>query len=155
MIVSQARSAPKNPRKGVETSALRYPNHSKPVSTEESSTVLAASRRLRISDDRLWRLLKRVIETVLRKQDLSGVRDIALDETSWKKGHNYVTLVFDYVNCRLIFGTEGKGSDTIKQFGEYLETHGGKREQIKQVCCDMSPSFINRGKFPQRGDHIR
>jgi transposase len=113
------------------------------VELSQQMTILAASRRLRISDDRLWRLLKRVVDGALAKQDLSEVRNIALDETSWQKGHKYVTLVFDYEKRRLIFGTEGKGADTLKQFVEYLESHGGKRDQIKQICCDMSPAFIS------------
>jgi transposase len=112
------------------------------VELSQQMTTLAASKRLRISDDRLWRLLKRIVDTTLAKQDLSEVRNIALDETSWQKGHKYVTLVFDYEKRRLIFGAEGKGSDTLKQFREYLESHGGRSEEIKQVCCDMSPAFI-------------
>jgi transposase len=113
------------------------------VELSQQLTILAAARRLRISDDSLWRLLKRVVDAALAEQDLSEIRKIALDETSWQKGHKYVTLVFDYEKRRLIFATEGKGSDTLKQFGEYLEAHGGKREEIKQVCCDMSPAFIS------------
>jgi transposase len=113
------------------------------VELSQQLTILAAARRLRISDDSLWRLLKRVVDAALAEQDLSKIQNIAIDETSWQKGHKYVTLVFDYEKRRLIFATEGKGSDTLRKFGEYLEAHGGKREAIKQVCCDMSPAFIS------------
>jgi transposase len=113
------------------------------VELPKQLTILEASRRLRISDDSLWRLLRKVVDVALARQDLLKIRNIAIDETSWQKGHKYVTLVFDYEERRLIFGTEGKGSDTLKQFAEYLEAHGGKREEIKQVCCDMSPAFIS------------
>ena len=36
-----------------------------------------------------------------------------------------------------------KGGDhqTVVEFGDDLEAHGGKREQIKHVCQDMSPTF--------------
>jgi hypothetical protein len=55
-------------------------------------TILAASRRLRISDDRLWRLLKRIVNGVLEEQELSGIQNIALDETAWQKGHKYIVV---------------------------------------------------------------
>lgn len=112
------------------------------VELAQQMTILAASRRLRISDDRLWRLLKRIVNEALEKQDLSGIQNIALDETSWQKGHKYITLIFDYDRRRLIHATEGKGADTLAHFAEYLEAHGGSREKIRQVCCDMSPAFI-------------
>jgi transposase len=113
------------------------------VELAQQMTILAAARRLRISDDRLWRLLKKVVEEALEKQDLSGVQNIAMDETSWQKGHKYITLVFDYDSRRLIYATEGKGADTLSRFVAYLEVHGGSRQKIKRVCCDMSPAFIS------------
>ena len=108
----------------------------------QTMTIKAASNRLRISDDCLWRLLKRVVTKAMSKQDLSGVYAIAVDETSWQKGHKYVSFVFDYQTKKLIFGVEGKGHEVLEKFAQYLEDHGGKRGNICQVCCDMSKAFI-------------
>jgi len=105
-------------------------------------TIKAASNRLRISDDCLWRLLKRVITKAMSKQDLSGVYAIAVDETSWQKGHKYVSFVFDYPSKKLIFAVEGKDHMVLEKFAQHLEERGGKRENIRQVCCDMSKAFI-------------
>lgn len=44
---------------------------------------------------------------------------------------------------KVVHATEGKGADTITQIADYLETKGTKRETIKQVCIDLSPSFIS------------
>ncbi len=104
--------------------------------------ILKAAEKLRISDDSLWRLLRRSVDRALEKQDLSDVVEIAMDETSWKKGHRYVTFVFDYRTKRLIFATEGKGADTVVRFVEHLKKHGGSPDRVKEVCCDMSPAFI-------------
>jgi transposase len=108
----------------------------------QTMTIKAASDRLRISDDRLWRLLKRVVAEAISKQDLSSVYAIAVDETSWQKGHKYVSFVFDYQTRKLIFGVEGKDHNVLEKFAQHLEEHGGKRENIRQVCCDMSKAFI-------------
>jgi len=121
------------------------------VELSQQMTVKAASHRLRITDDRLWRLLKKIVTEAVSKLDLSGVCSIALDETSWQKGHKYVSFVFDYRTRKLIFGIEGKSNEVLKAFAEHLEGHGGKRENIKEVCCDMSPAFIKgvEENFPE------
>jgi transposase len=114
-------------------------------------TIKAASNRLRISDDCLWRLLKRVVTKALSNQDLSEVCAIAVDETSWKKGHKYISFVFDYHTKKLIFGVEGKDHTILEKFAQYLEERGGKRENIREACCDMSKAFIKgiEENFPQ------
>jgi transposase len=117
----------------------------------QAMTIKAASSRLRISDDCVWRLLKRIVTKAMEKQDLSGVYAIAVDETSWQKGHKYVSFVFDYQTKKLIFGVEGKDHKVLEHFAKYLEEHGGKRENIRYCCCDMSKAFIKgiEENFPQ------
>jgi transposase len=121
------------------------------IELSQQMTIKAASNRLRITDDRLWRLLRKAVTEALSKMDLSGVYAIALDETSWQKGHKYVSFVFDYETRRLIFATEGKSNEVLKEFANYLEGHGGERRRIKEVCCDMSPAFIKgvEENFPE------
>ena len=104
--------------------------------------VSRAAKKLRISDDTLWRMLRRSVDRALESQDLSNVFAVPIDETSWRKGHKYVTFVFDYWTRRLIFATEGRGSDTVALFAEYLRRHGGDPLRVKEVCCDMSPAYI-------------
>ena len=121
------------------------------IEMSQVMTIKAASNRLRISDDRLWRLLKRVVIKAMSTQDLSGIYAIAVDETSWQKGHKYVSFVFDYHSKKLVFGVEGKDHKVLEHFAQHLEEHGGKRENIRQVCCDMSKAFIKgiEDNFPQ------
>jgi len=121
------------------------------IELAKAMTIKAASNRLRISDDSLWRLLKRVVAKAISIQDLSEVCAIAVDETSWQKGHKYVSFVFDYHSKKLIFGEEGKDHKVLEQFAQHLEERGGKRENIRQVCCDMSKAFIKgiEDNFPQ------
>ena len=121
------------------------------IKLAQAMTIKAVSNRLRISDDSIWRLLKRVVTRAMSQQDLSSVCAIAVDETSWQKGHKYVSFVFDYHTKKLIFGVEGKDHKVLENFAQHLEAHGGKRENIRQVCCDMSKAFIKgiEENFPQ------
>lgn len=74
--------------------------------------------------------------------DLSEVETIGVDETSLKKGHNYISLFVDLILKKTIFIAEGKDHNTVTAFVEALETSNGKKENIHDVSCDMSPAFI-------------
>nr|WP_274379398.1 transposase [Alkalihalobacterium alkalinitrilicum] len=74
--------------------------------------------------------------------DFSGVKRIAIDETSARKGHDYVTLFVDMDTKRVLFATEGKDSAVLETFKEFLKEKGINPENIQEVCSDMSPAFI-------------
>lgn len=63
--------------------------------------------------------------------DHSNISTLGIDETSSKKGHDYITVAVDMKTSRVVHGTEGKGADTITIIADYLETKGTKREAIK------------------------
>ena len=68
---------------------------------------------------------------------------LGVDETSTKKGHHYVTLSVDLDESRVIHVTEGKGkATTLRSIQHHLENKGVKKEQVKQISMDLSPSFI-------------
>jgi len=94
------------------------------------------------SDYKIWNILEKYIEESRVKLDFSKLRFIGLDETSKKKGHDYITLFVDLEQKRTIFITEGKDSSTINSFKKDLIEHKGKAENITKVSCDMSPAFI-------------
>ncbi|WCK52760.1 ISL3 family transposase [Aneurinibacillus sp. Ricciae_BoGa-3] len=112
--------------------------------------VNAAARIMREHDTRLWRTLRFYVDKELEKQDLSKVTKVAIDETSSKRGHQYVSLVVDIQQRKVIFATEGKDASTLKRFKAELETKNGAAEQIEEFCSDLSPAFIQGVKthFP-------
>jgi len=93
-------------------------------------------------DTRLWRLLQHHVKEAREQSDYSDVKQIGVDETACKCGHNYVTIVVDLKESKTIFATEGKDNTTIGLFKDDLVEHGGNPEAIVDVSCDMSPSFI-------------
>jgi transposase len=66
-----------------------------------------------------------------------------MDETSSKRGHNYVSLFVDIEGPKVLFATEGKDASTVKRFKQDLTDHNGAPEAIEEMCSDMSPSFIS------------
>jgi len=100
------------------------------------------SRLTGISNYRIWELLKKYVTDTLEESDYTLLEIVGVDETSSRKGHNYLTLFVDLKERKVIFITKGKSNETVKEFVKDLEEHNGKAEKIKQVCCDMSPAFI-------------
>lgn len=102
-------------------------------------------------DTRLWRTIHHYVDKGHSEADYSDVKEVGFDETSSKRGHDYVSLFVDLEGPRILFATEGKDSSTVARFKQDLVDHGGSEENIKQMCCDMSPAFIKgaREQFPE------
>lgn len=94
------------------------------------------------SNYKIWGILEKYIDTTLEENDYSELTAVGVDETSSRKGHNYISLFVDLNKKRTIFIAEGKDSGTIEQFKDDLKAHNGVPENIKDVSCDMSPAFI-------------
>nr|WP_267908668.1 helix-turn-helix domain-containing protein [Paenibacillus alkalitolerans] len=72
----------------------------------------AVSRLVGEHDTRLWRILHHYVDNAIAAQDLSYVTKINTDETSAKRGHNYITIFMDPEQKNVIFVTKGRDSGT-------------------------------------------
>ena len=104
--------------------------------------VRAAARLVKEHDTRLWRVLDHYVEEGRARADTSKVTRIAVDETAARRGHDYISLFVDIDERRVIYVADGKDAKTVEAFAEDLEAHGGKAENIAEVCIDMSQAFI-------------
>lgn len=102
----------------------------------------AISRLVQEHDTRLWRILHYYVDHAIAVQNLSHVTKIGTDETSSKRGHNYVTIFMDADKKYVICATRGKDSNTLRICKEHLESHGGNAQHVEELCMDMSPAFI-------------
>ncbi len=91
---------------------------------------------------RVHAICSRYVDLALAEADLSEVTAVAIDETSCRRGHNYLTIAADMDERKVVFVTEGKDAKTVAHFAEYLAAHKGTPEQVKSVSIDMSPAFI-------------
>jgi transposase len=101
-------------------------------------------------DTRLWRLIQRLVEAAHAEKDWSGVRAIAVDETSTRRGRCYATVILDLDTRAVLFMAEGRDSKALKSFAEHLRAHGGRPEQIEWVSMDMLHCYSKgvRENFP-------
>jgi transposase len=108
----------------------------------QHSTFKFVADLMNISWHRVHAICKKYVELALEREDLSAVTAVAIDETSCRRGHDYLTIVADMTKRRVVHVTPGKDADTVESFATCLETHQGKREQISSVSIDMSRAFI-------------
>jgi transposase len=109
---------------------------------EQEMPVNKVSRTIRVTAPRIWRIFDYWIKKAVAKDDVSEVEQIGIDETSSKKGHNYVTVTVDLGNKRVIHAGEGKDNTTIENMKKELQPKGLKPENIQNISIDMSPAFI-------------
>ena len=102
-----------------------------------------AAEIVRVNPHRLWTVFNYWISKAHREDIVEQPQQIGFDETSTRKGHNYLTTMVDLQERRVLFATEGKGADCIERSVEYLKQKQVETKDIKQVCIDMSPAFIS------------
>lgn len=108
------------------------------------------SRLLGEHDTTLWPILHHYVDEARQEQTWETVKRIAIDETSRAKGHEYVSLVMDLDTRKVLHVAEGKDQRTLFDFKGQLLQKCGHPDGIKELCMDMSPSFIAGAKnyFP-------
>ncbi len=78
------------------------------------------------------------------KTDYTDLRILAMDEIALKKGHNYMTVVLDYLTGRVVWMGEGRRKATLDKF--FASMTDEQKANIEAVAIDMWEPFINRIK---------
>jgi transposase len=100
-----------------------------------------AAELLRIPASTLAELLHRTIKNLRKGRKIRGLKRIGIDEISYRKGHKYITLVYDLDRSCVVWIGEGKGRATIDRFFEdNLSQY--QRDKIKIATCDMSQAYL-------------
>lgn len=102
----------------------------------------AAARLVGESRHRVAAICERYVDLALAQTELSEVRELAIDETSRAKGHDYITLVADAAQRRVLAVAEGRSAESIGALAAQMAGRGCDPAQIESVSIDMSPAFI-------------
>ena len=102
----------------------------------------AVARTVGESWHRVHAICSRYVDLAVAEADLSSITALAIDETSYRRGHRYLTLAADAAERKVVFVTEGKDASTLARFAEWLTAHNGKPEQIRSASTDIPPAFI-------------
>jgi transposase len=136
------------PDHGVLVEAVPFARHRSGFTRdfEDVAAFLAAktdkttiARFLRIDWDTIGRICERVVAEGLDADRLDGLVHVGVDEVSWKKHHNYLTLVTNHTSGKVVWGKAGKDTTTLNAF--FDELGSDRAAQIEAVSMDMGPAF--------------
>jgi transposase len=125
-----------------------FEDHVAYLAQQASQTMVAETMRI------AWRTVGAIIQRVVpRRRDpnllLKDLEHIGVDELSYRRHHEYVTVVVDHVSQRVVWAHEGKNAATL---GCFFDTLGAERTgKLKTVTIDMSAAYIDAvtGRAPQ------
>jgi len=66
------------------------------------------ARMAREHDTRVWRVVEHHVRAAREGLDFSGVTDVGMDETSARRGQDYVSIFMDLDQRAVMFATPGK-----------------------------------------------
>ena len=112
-------------------------NWAKSISWKEVSI------RFRVSWGKVFRSVEYIVKWGLSHRSLEGVTAIGVDEIQWRRGHKYLTLVYQInSNCvRLLWIGKERAEESFSKFFDML---GDERAKvIEYVCSDMWRPYLN------------
>lgn len=106
----------------------------------QAAAKTVVSTMMRVAWATVGSIIQRVVDRMLPGDPLDGLVEIGVDELSYRKHHEYVTIVTDHATGRVVWAHPGKNADTLRRFFEEL----GKERcaKIRTVTIDMSQAYI-------------
>jgi len=92
--------------------------------------------------DSVFRSVQMAVEWGLAHRELEKVEAIGIDEIAWKKGHTYLTLVYQIdPHCKRLLWIGGKRK--VKTLMGFFRWFGDERSQkLKYICSDMWKPYL-------------
>ncbi|MBW2195760.1 MAG: transposase [Deltaproteobacteria bacterium] len=107
-------------------------------------TVSDVARHLGLNWKTVKDIDKHFLERDYGQPDLNGLRILAVDEISIRKGHRYLTVVLDYLSGRVVFVGKDRKAKTLENFFNQMSSE--QRDGIEAVVMDMWDPFIKAVK---------
>ncbi len=107
---------------------------------KEAST-LAVSRLMKLSWNAIDGIMQRAVERGLSRREAACVTQLGVDETAFRKRHDYVTVVSDQEAGTVLHVGNDRTKAGLKDWYHSLSEE--QREAIESVSMDMWPAFIN------------
>jgi transposase len=105
--------------------------------TTDKTTVV---KMMRVAWNTVGEIARRVVDRLGPRDLLDGLKQIGIDELSYRRHHEYVTVVLDHVKKRIVWARPGKDAATLAEFFKELGTERCK--QLEAVTIDMSAAYI-------------
>jgi len=109
----------------------------------QQSSQTAVSKLMRVVWRTVGSIVSRVVPRHLDSEEdrLEGLRHIGIDELSYRRHHEYITVVVDHERGVVVWAARGKNADTLRAF--FDELGANRCAKIESVTIDMSQAYIS------------
>jgi transposase len=107
-------------------------------------TVTEVAQHLQIDWKTVKEIDKQYLEAQYGQPNYDGLRILAIDEISIRKGHKYLTIVLDYETGHVIYVGKDRKAKTLTRFFNRLSSK--QKKSIEAVVMDMWDPFIKAVK---------
>lgn len=139
------------PRCGVKVEQVPWADGKSPQTKAYQLFLARWARRLswketaeafRTTWDAVFTAVRAVVDYGLRNRSLGGIEAIGVDEVQWRKGHDYVTLIYqiDAGSRRLLHVARHRTTESLTGFFDLLGREASSA--IRYVCSDMWKPYL-------------
>lgn len=107
----------------------------------KEASISAVARQLDVSWDQVDGVMSRAVRRGLLRRDLKPASRLGVDETSFAKRHEYVTVVADSQRGVVHYVADGRGREVLEAYYEGLGQEA--RARVETVAMDMWAPYIS------------
>lgn len=109
-----------------------------------TQTVQGAAGILRTSWDETWHIVKKAVARGKARKTDTVVQRIGIDEKAFRKGQNYITLIYDL--DRSTVEAISDGNDTEAGNACFSQLSQSQRDGVEAIAMDMSAAYVKAAK---------
>lgn len=115
-------------------------------------TIRAVAKQLGLTWDEVDGVMQRAVRRGLERRRQATPRHVGVDETSFQRRHEYITVVSD--GRHVLWLADGRGREALDGFWTPLSEEA--RGQVESVAMDMWPAYIaaTTAQLPDAADKI-
>lgn len=108
---------------------------------QAGSSLTSAGELMKVDSRVIGRIVNYYVAISLANEKLEPVEALGIDETSVRKGHNYVTVLTDLDRKKVVAVSPGKDGVAVGKGLAIMSKRGAKPRDVKNVAMDLSPAY--------------
>lgn len=107
----------------------------------KEASIQAVSRQLKLSWNAIDGIMQRAVKRGLARRETASPKRIGVDETSFRKRHDYVTVVSDHSTGHVLHvALDRKKKDLVEYYDSLSDD---QKTALEAISMDMAPGYIN------------
>ena len=106
----------------------------------QAASISAVADRMKLSWNAVDGIMQRAVKRGLSRREALSPTRISVDETAYRKGHDYITVVTDQVQGTVLHVADDRKTGSLAEFYALLSEE--QKVGIESVCMDMWPAYI-------------